>query len=452
MENGKRFLYNFELLYNATNRDNAILLQNYDKITKRSIINFRCHCGEESEKNCLQLINNTGAFCKKCTKQRQIIKLHNTVNAICNIESLNNKIQNDKAILLDTYDVITKNHKIRFRCHCGEESIKNCLQLIKVSGAFCKKCTRITWNTNTKKSNMERYGVEFASQSTEFRENVKNTLIEKYGVEHISHAEHFKEQRKQTCLQKYGVEHPTQVSEIKEKTKNTCLTRYGVEHVSQVNTFKEKIKQTNLNRYGVEHSLQSPEIKEKMKNTILKRFGTEYASQSTEVKQKVKQTFIKKYGVEHPMQVPEIREKIKQTNLKRYGVEYPSQLKEIMEKTQKNAKKYKEYTMPSGVIRKVQGYESFALNELVKIYSEDDIKTDRKDIPRITYVINDKNKYYFPDIYIKSENKIIEVKSTWTYSCKEDNIQEKSNATKSAGYNYEIWIYDKKGNKTILGL
>ena len=448
MENGKRFRYTFELLYNAANRDNAILLQNYDKITKRSIIDFRCHCGEESEKNCFQLINNSGAFCKKCTTQRQIIKLHATVNAICNIESLSNKIKSDNAILLDKYDIITQNHKIRFRCHCGEESIKNCLQLIKVSGAFCKKCTRIAWNANTKKSNMERYGVEFASQSTEFRENVKKTVIEKYGVEHISQYEQFKEKSKQTCLKKYGVEHPPQASEIKEKTKNTCLTRYGVENPMLNEVIKEKIKQTNLNRYGVEYSIESSKIKEKSKKTVLERFGTEYVFQSPEIKQKVKQTFIKNYGVDNPNKTPEIREKIKQTCLERYGVEYPSQSKEIIEKTQKNAKKYKDYKMPSGIIRKVQGYESFALDELVKIYSEDDIKTDRKDIPRIKYILNDKSKYYFPDIYIKSENKIIEVKSTWTYKCKEDNIQEKSNATKLAGYTYEIWIYDKKGNKS----
>ena len=38
MENGKRFRYTFELLYNATNRENAILLQNYDKITKYIIL------------------------------------------------------------------------------------------------------------------------------------------------------------------------------------------------------------------------------------------------------------------------------------------------------------------------------------------------------------------------------------------------------------------------------
>ena len=85
----------------------------------------------------------------------------------------------------------------------------------------------------------------------------------------------------------------------------------------------------------------------------------------------------------------------------------------------------------------------------VKAYDETDIITDRKNIPRISYKIEDKQKYYFPDIYIKSLNKIIEVKSTWTYTCNEDNIKEKANATKINGYEYEIWVYDKNGNKII---
>jgi hypothetical protein len=105
--------------------------------------------------------------------------------------------------------------------------------------------------------------------------------------------------------------------------------------------------------------------------------------------------------------------------------------------------------MPSGNKIKVQGYEPFALDELIKKYEETDIITERKDIPRIKYTIDEKQKYYFPDIHIKSINTIIEVKSNWTYKCKEDNIQEKANATKLAGYNYEIWIYDDKGNKTV---
>ena len=449
-----RAVYNFEALTYAINRDNAILLHNYNKITKRTTIYFRCHCGEESSKGCIQIVNNAGAFCKKCTTKNGTKKLHNTISRdkpiLCNIDSLKDIIKRDNAILLNEYDLITKNTEIEFKCNCGEDSTKNSHQLIIVSGAFCKKCTRVSWTQKTKDTNLERYNVECTIHASHINKQIKENNLVKYGVEHVLQSDKIREKIRQTNLEIYGVEYPSQNKEVKEKTKQTCIERYGVENVYQANIFKEKQKNTIIERYNVEHYSQTPEFQESFKKTCLERYNVEHVSQTPEFREKVKQSFIKHYGVDNPNKVPEIREKIKQTNLKRYGVEYPSQLKEIMEKTQKNAKKYKEYTMPSGVIRKVQGYESFALDELIKTYSEDDIKTDRKDIPRITYVSNDKNKYYFPDIYIKSENKIIEVKSTWTYSCKEDNIQEKSNATKSAGYNYEIWIYDKKGNKTIL--
>jgi hypothetical protein len=188
-------------------------------------------------------------------------------------------------------------------------------------------------------------------------------------------------------------------------------------------------------------------MKEKIIETTLQRYGVEHYSQSDDWKEKCKKTCMERYGVSNSNKTKATRDKIKATCLIRYGVENPSQCQEIMEKIQKNAKKYKEYNMPSGMVRKVQGYEPFALNELVKIYQEHDIITDRKEIPRITYIINNKKKYYFPDIFIKSINTIIEVKSTWTYNSKIDNIYEKENATKMAGYNYEIWIFDRKGNK-----
>lgn len=204
-----------------------------------------------------------------------------------------------------------------------------------------------------------------------------------------------------------------------------------------------------LDRYNVLIPIHNQIIKEQIKSTTIDRYGTEYPLQLDEFKDKSKNTCLERYGVEYASQSKEFREKVKLTCTERYGVEHPSQNKEIQEKTQKNAKKFKEYKMPSGEIRKVQGYEPFALDELVKIYEESDIITDRKDIPRISYKIEDKQKYYFPDIYIKSQNKIIEIKSTWTYACKEDNNDEKAKATKLKGYNYEVWIYDGKGIKTV---
>ena len=52
---------------------------------------------------------------------------------------------------------------------------------------------------------------------------------------------------------------------------------------------------------------------------------------------------------------------------------------------------------------------------------------------------------HFVDIFIPSQNKCIEVKSTWTYQLK--NVLLKKQAGKQLGYNYEIWIYNSKGEK-----
>lgn len=295
-----------------------------------------------------------------------------------NIENVKNIIKRDNAVLLGEYKKVTRNILIHFICSCNTEVFKNPHSFMYVSGAFCKKCTR------------------------------KNAII---------------------------------------KTRKTFMEKYGVEHVFQNETIKNKAKQTLIERYGVEYTLNHPEFKNKAKNTTLSRFGTEYASQAQQFKDQIKQSCLERYGVECVLNAPQVRNKIKQTNLERYGVENAAQSPEIMEKTQKNAKKYKEYTLPTGKVIKVQGYEPFALDYLVKHYNEEDIKTDRKDIPRITYTANDKTRYYFPDIYIPSENKIIEVKSTWTYKCKQDNIQEKAEATRQAGYAYEIWIYTANGEK-----
>jgi hypothetical protein len=451
-----KFKYTLDLLQNTIQRDNAVLISNHTKIEKRSVIVFRCHCGEEYDKIAEGLLKKeSGAFCKKCTLLNTIKKTKDTLekkykkNPICTIESLHNTIERDNAILLDDYKEITQNTIIYFICNCGKDSEKNCLQLIKVSGAFCKDCTRITWTRKTKETNIKKYGVECTVHNPEIKAKIIKSNLEKYGVENVFQSEKIKEKIKKNNLEKYGVEHYTQTDESKEKMKKINLEKYGVENYGQTKECREKMKETIIKKYGVEHYSQTDEYKEKIKQTNLEKYGVEHYSQTDEYKEKCKNTFLEKYGVSNPNKTKEIRNKIKETNLKRYGVEYPSQCPNIMEKTQKNARKYKEYTMPNGEIRKVQGYEPLALNELVKLYKEDDILTERKSVPRIQYVINDKKRYYFPDIYIKSMNKIIEVKSTWTYKCKEDFVKEKEEATKKLGYNYEIWIYNKKGEKIV---
>jgi hypothetical protein len=238
------------------------------------------------------------------------------------------------------------------------------------------------------------------------------------------------------------------ISNKKIKSKNTCLQKYGVENPFENEEIKEQIKVTNLAKYGCENPFENQIIKNKSKETCLKNYGVEYSMQSEIVKNKSKETCLKKYGVEHQMLLLETHNKIRQTCLKKYGVENPQQVPEIAERTSKNSYKRKIYIFASGNQIMCQGYEPFALNKLIKdeLINETDIVTGAKNVPEIWYHDEAGKKHrHYVDIFIPSQNRMIEVKSTWTAEKKKDNIFLKQEAGKKLGYLYEIWIYNKKG-------
>jgi hypothetical protein len=215
----------------------------------------------------------------------------------------------------------------------------------------------------------------------------------------------------------------TAVQRLKTLEENN-IKKYGVKNVFEAEQFKNKIKQTNLEKYGVENPSQAMDIKNKKEKKSIEKYGTKCVFQATEVKTK-----------------------IKDTNTKKYGVKNVSQNAEISEKQQK-AYKFKDYILPSGNIIKYQGYENYALDVLLKSgINENDIVTSRKLVPVIWYY--DKNnvkRRHFVDIFIKSQNKCIEVKSTWTLKKHYDKVFAKQSQAKEEGYNYEIYVYDDKGN------
>lgn len=211
---------------------------------------------------------------------------------------------------------------------------------------------------------------------------------------------------------------------------------------------KNKIKKTNLKKYGSEHGMLSLQNREELQKANIKKFGKKFYSQTKEYKEKIRETCLRKYGVEHQLQVPEIRERIIKTNIEKYGVPNPQQNSEISELTFKNSFKLKEYTLPSGKIIKYQGYEHFAFNELLNIQNldENELITSRKEIPEVWYEDeNGKRHRYYVDIFIPSQNKCIEIKSTWTMK-KSRFVFEKQRAVKELGYECEIWVYDKDGS------
>jgi hypothetical protein len=111
------------------------------------------------------------------------------------------------------------------------------------------------------------------------------------------------------------------------------------------------------------------------------------------------------------------------------------------EKSAKISIQYKDYILPSSKVIRIQGYENMCLDELLIEYKEDDILTDKKDMPVIKYILKGKSHTYYPDIWVKSENKIIEVKSLYTYNNHLIRNLIKSLATRKLGFEFEFWIY-----------
>lgn len=156
-----------------------------------------------------------------------------------------------------------------------------------------------------------------------------------------------------------------------------------------------------------------------------------------------------KTGCAKRSQKPEYLQKLSQRAQERWSnVEFKKKMRNIFDSDEwiEGSINYanKEYTMPSGKTVLVQGYEDRALDVLLEKYSESDILVDRRDIRerigQITYELEGKTHQYIPDIYIISENLVIEVKSEWTYRINKDVNLLKRDAVLTKGISFEFMI------------
>jgi hypothetical protein len=144
------------------------------------------------------------------------------------------------------------------------------------------------------------------------------------------------------------------------------------------------------------------------------------------------------------------KQRIKESCMVKYGVEnYQSTPESIDNRYQRTSKIY---TFASGNAYTVQGYEPRAIDILAKLgYAESDLLLRNR--PTIKYhwssqdgIGDDKWHVYHPDIVIPFNNKIIEVKSDWTFSGKPELLSKnmaKLAGCIIAGYTCEFWIFNK---------
>ena len=197
----------------------------------------------------------------------------------------------------------------------------------------CNKQWRLAKNSNTKKNNIEKYGVEHTFQRNDIKDKIKNTNIERYGVEHSSQIKGMSDRKKKIFIEKYGVDNPLKSDTIKNKIKKTNLEKYGTENAGANKNVVAKRESTMLDKYGVKNAMQSQEIRNKACSTNLKMYGCAYPLQNSDIKQKIIDTNIKKYGVPYASMNSEIHKKVVATNNVRYNVDYPLQNPIILEKT-----------------------------------------------------------------------------------------------------------------------
>jgi hypothetical protein len=117
--------------------------------------------------------------------------------------------------------------------------------------------------------------------------------------------------------------------------------------------------------------------------------------------------------------------------------------------------KFKEYQLGKKIV-KVQGFESKALDILLKKgIHHSDIKVGRTGkVPVINYSLKGKIKKHYPDIYIPSQNRIIEVKSIYTFFFVNESVlkknQEKKKAAIKSGFKYEMWVLQRDSTRIKL--
>jgi len=375
-------------------------------------------------------------------------------------ERLNKFCKENNITLLDDYfcKFVTRNLLIKGKCsyeNCNNVFEKTNRQL-ENTGGICKVCTKIIALNKRKQTCINKYGVSNITQSNEYKSSIKSptynfNLLYEYSTHNkITLCENYINEKLHAYYYLKGICSNETCLNIFTKKIHKLINTNALCNCCIINKAKEKRKQTNITNIGVDNYFQDEIVKNKIKETNLIKYGVEHPCQNEVIKNKRKENCFKKYGVLHQSYLQNIQNKIKETNLIKYGVEHLMKDPVYLENMLKISHKFKEYVLPSGNIIKYQGYENYALDDLIinNHTDESDIIMGTINVPTILYLDESgKQRRHFVDIFIPSQNKCIEVKSTWTFT--KPNVLCKQISAKQLGYKYEIWVYDKKGNKNV---
>lgn len=218
-------------------------------------------------------------------------------------------------------------------------------------------------------------------------------------------------------------------------------------------TILKIIRDNNIVRTLEQEKLSKSIRNFKFKNTLLDRYGVSSTMSSPEILSKSKATCQKRYGVDNWFKDPANVKQREKTYLDRFGVTHPMQNREICVRSHTNRTYKKTYKFSDGGEVGTSGNGILVLEALdLAGYSSYDIETEV--FKGVTYQnSNGSLSRHIFDVFIPKENLVIEAKTLshprYGFEADKEKIFSKKEASVALGFDYEIWVYDNKGNLTI---
>jgi hypothetical protein len=220
------------------------------------------------------------------------------------------------------------------------------------------------------------------------------------------------------------------------------MERYGVYVVNHPDSTAKR-KLTVYNKYGVLYVTQDREVKGKLSKSVKKALSDpsvrqKMADACSANEDRRNATMQERYGTIDAMQVPGAKGRYRATCMANFGYAHPSHSPVLLRKRFMSLIRRKDCMLPSGRIVHLQGYEPWALEILMGLYTESEFSWD--DLPAIPYVHDAKNKFYHPDFFLPEQRLVVEVKSWYTLLCEDTMNAAKQAACLAQGYRFEFWV------------
>jgi hypothetical protein len=378
---------------------NVLLNESFNTVGDRVLI--KCgECGEVFEDVFKQYKRRAGKSCEQCRGPSRIIPLDKKKKAF-----------EKKGMVLIADKYIDQYTPMKIICSCGDHAMLSWKQFIR--GVKCDKCVyekRCTTNENA-------YGHAEYFKTEDFEAKRKATLLKNTGFDHNMKDKKCVEKSRETNKKNHNGVHNLTLASMRQLAKDGFFRVYGAGH-GLVESIREKMRATCRKNWGVDTPLESKEIQKLIGDNNFEKYG----NRNFIISEAGQKLMIDKYGKPFAMQVASIFSKMIRTSFKR-----------------------KEFVFPSGRAEYVLGYEHFALRDLLdEGVEENDIIVDPGEMPCIEYTFEGKTHRYYPDIYIKSTNTFIEIKSEYTLAVEYEKNMEKMKATTFFG-DIELRVYNKKG-------